>query len=85
MGRVPQDGQPQRQADQRCYVNRGGLEVLAVGDAEFLAFLRKLPDGRYAAAAPQYDASGAFRLLSYPTGAQFYPVPNTAKVELPAK
>lgn len=57
----------------------------ALGDAEFLAFLRKLPDGRYAAAAPQYDASIAFRLLSYPTGAQFYPVPNAAKMELPAK
>lgn len=44
----------------------------ALGNPEYMAFLRRLPDGRYAAAAPQYDASVAFRVLTTPTNAQRY-------------
>jgi len=44
----------------------------ATSRGEYLAFLRKLPDGRFAPAAPHYDAAGAFRLLSIPVCAQLY-------------
>jgi len=42
------------------------------GTPEYLAFLRKMPDGRFAPVAGHYDAAGSFRLLSVPSGAQRY-------------
>jgi hypothetical protein len=48
----------------------------ADSQSEYLAFLRRLPDGRFAPVAPQYDAAGSFRLLSLPFGAQRYYVPD---------
>lgn len=47
-------------------------QAYGVGRSEYLAFLRRLPDGRYAAATGQYDAAAAFRLLSFLPGAQRY-------------
>lgn len=44
----------------------------ASNSPEYLAFLRRLPDGRYAAASPHYDAATSFRLLSQVLGAQRY-------------
>ena len=34
------------------------------GGPEYLAFLRRLPDGRYAPATTHYDAAFSFRLLT---------------------
>lgn len=44
----------------------------AEGAPEYLAFLRKTPDGRYAPVTPHYDGGHAFRLLSVPIQAQRY-------------
>ncbi len=47
-------------------------QAYGVGGPEYLAFLRRLPDGRFAAASPHYDAATSFRLLSQVLGAQRY-------------
>lgn len=47
-------------------------QAYAAGGPEYLAFLRRLPDGRFAAASPHYDAATSFRLLSEVLGAQRY-------------
>lgn len=47
-------------------------QAYGAGGPEYLAFLRRLPDGRFAATAPQYDAATSFRLLSQVLGAQRY-------------
>lgn len=44
----------------------------AEGAPEYLAFLRKTQDGRYAPVGYQYDAAHSFRLLSTPVQAQRY-------------
>ena len=56
----------------------------AIGAPEYLAFLRKLPDGRYAAACPQYDAALAFRVMATPSGSQQYHDPEAARDKKPA-
>lgn len=50
---------------------------------EYLAFLRRLPDGRFAPAAPHYDAAGAFRLLSVPIGAHYHAYLRSAPDDTP--
>lgn len=47
-------------------------QAYGAGGPEYLAFLRRLPDGRFAAASPHYDAAASFRLLSQVLGAQRY-------------
>lgn len=47
-------------------------QAYGAGSPEYLAFLRRLPDGRFAAASPHYDAATSFRLLSSVLGAQRY-------------
>lgn len=44
----------------------------AQGAPQYLAFLRRLPDGRFAPAVPHYDAATAFRLLTTPLQSQRY-------------
>ena len=57
-------------ADGKPDTSRG--QPYATDSPEYLAFLRRLPDGRYAAASPHYDAATSFRLLSQVLGAQRY-------------
>lgn len=47
-------------------------QAYGYGGSEYLAYLRLLPDGRYAAVTPQYDAAASFYLLSGVYGAQRY-------------
>jgi len=47
-------------------------QAYGAGGPEYVAFLRLLPDGRFAAASPHYDAATSFRLLSQVLGAQRY-------------
>lgn len=51
----------------------------ANGSPEYLAFLRRLPDGRYTTATRQYDAGLAFRVLTTPFQAQQYHYPESVK------
>lgn len=56
----------------------------AQGPPLYLAFLRRLPDGRFAPAAPHYDAATAFRLLTTPLQSQSYIEHPAAQVPSPA-
>jgi hypothetical protein len=61
-------------------------QAYGAGGPEYLAFLRPLPDGRFAAASPHYDAATSFRLLSSVLGAQRYHHHSAAKpAEQPKK
>ncbi|WP_147263335.1 hypothetical protein [Roseimicrobium gellanilyticum] len=49
-------------------VEAGSLKFpgYAVGKPQYLAFLRRLPDGRFAPVTPQYDAAFSFKVLTGP-------------------
>lgn len=60
-------------------------QAYGFGGPEYLAFLRRLPDGRFAAATPHYDAATSFRLLTPVFQAQRYHHHPAAKPAEPPK
>lgn len=53
-------------SDRNLKIDASRITPYAKGAPEYLAFLRRLPDGRYAAVTNHYNAGLSFRLLTTP-------------------